>query len=213
MFRTTNQRGLLTSAPIRTIPTRSATALGLRDNLSRSQAKITATRTPPLHLSSITVRSFSTSQRRAQPTTKYTASPLTDGEYHKLSNNAIDSLTETFETLLEEADVEALEEEARAKHQGATRGSPASEWDIECASGVLNLRCGVHGTWVVNKQPPNKQIWLSSPKSGPKRFDYDADSKTWFCLKEGETSTLHELLEEELSQVFDTQVELVFEDD
>jgi frataxin len=28
----------------------------------------------------------------------------------------------------------------------------------------MNLRCGVHGTWVINKQPPNKQIWLSSPK-------------------------------------------------
>ncbi|KAJ1025195.1 hypothetical protein NDA16_002700 [Ustilago loliicola] len=115
--------------------------------------------------------------------------------------------------LLEEADIEALEEEARAQNKGATRGSPASEWDIECASGVMNLRCGVHGTWVINKQPPNKQIWLSSPKSGPKRFDYDADSKTWFCLKEGETSTLHELLQSELSEVFDTEVEVLLEDE
>ena len=24
----------------------------------------------------------------------------------------------------------------------------------------------------MNKQPPNKQIWLSSPVSGPKRFDW-----------------------------------------
>ena len=28
------------------------------------------------------------------------------------------------------------------------------------------------GTYIINKQPPNKQIWLSSPISGPKRFDY-----------------------------------------
>jgi frataxin len=28
------------------------------------------------------------------------------------------------------------------------------------------------GTYVINKQPPNKQIWLSSPKSGPKRYDF-----------------------------------------
>ena len=28
------------------------------------------------------------------------------------------------------------------------------------------------GTYVLNKQPPNKQIWLSSPISGPKRFDW-----------------------------------------
>ena len=28
------------------------------------------------------------------------------------------------------------------------------------------------GTYVLNKQPPNKQLWLSSPKSGPKRYDW-----------------------------------------
>lgn len=30
-------------------------------------------------------------------------------------------------------------------------------------NGVLNLALGDKGTYVVNKQPPNKQIWLSSP--------------------------------------------------
>lgn len=25
---------------------------------------------------------------------------------------------------------------------------------------------------MINKQPPNKQIWLSSPLTGPKRFDW-----------------------------------------
>lgn len=30
-------------------------------------------------------------------------------------------------------------------------------------SGVLTLKLGSHGTYVINKQPPNKQIWLSSP--------------------------------------------------
>ena len=28
------------------------------------------------------------------------------------------------------------------------------------------------GTYVINKQPPNKEIWLSSPISGPKRYGY-----------------------------------------
>jgi len=32
-------------------------------------------------------------------------------------------------------------------------------------SGVLTLDLGSHGTYVLNKQPPNKQIWLSSPVS------------------------------------------------
>jgi len=30
-------------------------------------------------------------------------------------------------------------------------------------SGVLTLKLGEHGTYIINKQPPNKQIWLSSP--------------------------------------------------
>lgn len=34
-------------------------------------------------------------------------------------------------------------------------------------------------SYVLNKQPPNKQIWLSSPISGPKRFD-------WVVLQEGQ---------------------------
>lgn len=36
------------------------------------------------------------------------------------------------------------------------------------------------GTYVINKQPPNKQIWLSSPLSGPKRYD-------WCVVGEGQT--------------------------
>lgn len=38
---------------------------------------------------------------------------------------------------------------------------------------------GEKGTYVINKQPPNKQIWLSSPSSGPKRYD-------WVLLSEGQ---------------------------
>jgi len=30
-------------------------------------------------------------------------------------------------------------------------------------SGVLTVKLGDHGTYVINKQTPNKQIWLSSP--------------------------------------------------
>lgn len=39
-------------------------------------------------------------------------------------------------------------------------------------AGVLTVSFAEIGTYVINKQPPNKQIWLSSPISGPKRYDY-----------------------------------------
>jgi len=40
-----------------------------------------------------------------------------------------------------------------------------------------------HGTWVVNKQAPSRQLWWSSPLSGPLRFDLvsndDPEARVW----------------------------------
>lgn len=63
------------------------------------------------------------------------------------------------------------------------------------------------GTYVLNKQPPNKQIWLSSPITGPKRFDWlvQGEGQTqkegagvgeWVYLRDG--SVLTDLLRKEL---------------
>lgn len=74
-------------------------------------------------------------------------------------------------------------------------------------AGVLTLTFPPNGTYVINKQPPNKQIWLSSPISGPKRYDYVIESEgqdakegtgqgKWVYLRDG--STLEDLLLEEI---------------
>lgn len=74
-------------------------------------------------------------------------------------------------------------------------------------AGVLNITFPPNGTYVLNKQPPNKQIWLSSPITGPKRFDWvvkDAgmDAKEgsaigdWVYLRDG--TSLISLLRKEL---------------
>lgn len=65
--------------------------------------------------------------------------------------------------------------------------------------GVLTLVLPPHGTYVINKQPPNKQIWLASPLSGPKRYDY-IDHK-WVYSRD--QSTLGDLLREETKLVTD----------
>ena len=56
------------------------------------------------------------------------------------------------------------------------------------------------GTYVLNKQPPNRQIWLSSPISGPKRYDWVTEGTNgagkWLYKRDG--SALTELLEAEL---------------
>ncbi len=76
----------------------------------------------------------------------------------------------------------------------------------------MTLAVGRHGTYVLNKQPPNKQIWLSSPISGPKRFDWAMQGESqhqkeggglgdWIYLRDG--SSLTTLLRKELSVELD----------
>ena len=58
------------------------------------------------------------------------------------------------------------------------------ETELEMSMGVLKLKlkapatCSIekfqnqHMTWVINKQTPNRQIWWSSPISGPRRYEW-----------------------------------------
>lgn len=80
------------------------------------------------------------------------------------------------------------------------------QYEVEYHSGVLTLELGDHGTYVVNKQPPNKQIWLSSPVSGPKRYDYSEDQDAWIYAREARS--LGNLLNEELSDALGQKVDL-----
>nr|XP_021524941.1 frataxin, mitochondrial [Aotus nancymaae] len=72
-------------------------------------------------------------------------------------------------------------------------------------SGVLTVKLGGDlGTYVINKQTPNKQIWLSSPSSGPKRYDWTG--KNWVYSHDG--VSLHELLAAELTKALKTKLDL-----
>ncbi|KAK2028451.1 frataxin [Colletotrichum zoysiae] len=110
---------------------------------------------------------------------------LTDAEYHELSDAHLDAI------------LTQLEEIADAR-EGV---------DVEYAAGVLTVTFPETGTYVINKQPPNKQIWLSSPVSGPKRYDWVVvgDSQNdkegtaagaWVYARDG--STLDDLFLKEL---------------
>jgi frataxin len=44
--------------------------------------------------------------------------------------------------------------------------------DMTYSDGVLNIYMIDKRTFVLNKQTPNMQIWLSSPISGPQRFEF-----------------------------------------
>lgn len=66
-------------------------------------------------------------------------------------------------------------------------------------AGVLTLVFPPAGTYVLNKQPPNRQIWLSSPISGPKRYDYvekEGGRGRWIYLRDG--TTLSDVMRKEI---------------
>ncbi|KAI6136928.1 hypothetical protein F5141DRAFT_58745 [Pisolithus sp. B1] len=107
-------------------------------------------------------------------------------EYHALSDATMTVLLERLEGLLDEL------------------GNNDAEVDYH--SGVLTLKLGPHGTYVINKQPPNKQIWLSSPISGPKRYDYVRATDDWGYSRDGQE--LSALMERELSETLGRDVRL-----
>ncbi|GAA5843504.1 hypothetical protein JCM3766R1_004352 [Sporobolomyces carnicolor] len=167
---------------------------------SRAVAPIsTRLRHPRLPLAAPLAPSRSFHPSRAART--YSIGPLSDQDYAKVSEQTMDSLTEYLESHLE----------------SLAHLDPASI-DIEYSSsqcrksGVLTLKLGDDkGTYVINKQPPNKQIWLSSPLSGPKRYDFDPKARVWFYARDG--STMDGLLNEELRSLleddtFDVQLDV-----
>ncbi|PYH96230.1 Frataxin [Aspergillus ellipticus CBS 707.79] len=116
-------------------------------------------------------------------------SPLTDGQYYEYAEHYLNVV---------QTEIEKVQEEG-------------SEMEAEYSAGVMNISVPGVGTYVLNKQPPNKQIWLSSPISGPKRYDWVVEGDQmhekqesrpfvngqWVYLRDG--SNLTDLLNEELT--------------
>ncbi|KAM9098587.1 frataxin, mitochondrial [Sarcophilus harrisii] len=111
---------------------------------------------------------------------------LDETTYEKLAEETLDSLAYFFEDL-------------------GDKPYTSKEYDVSFGSGVLTVKLGGDlGTYVINKQTPNRQIWLSSPSSGPKRYDWTG--KNWVYAHDG--MSLHELLEMEFSKALKTQLDM-----
>ncbi|MCO5575683.1 hypothetical protein L7F22_029487 [Adiantum nelumboides] len=75
------------------------------------------------------------------------SSLLDERDFHKLADELLHHLQERFDELGEECDLDGF--------------------DVDYAEGVLTIKLGPSGTYVINKQTPNRQIWLSSPVRTP----------------------------------------------
>ncbi|XP_065716717.2 tight junction protein 2 isoform X2 [Patagioenas fasciata] len=72
-------------------------------------------------------------------------SSLDETTYEKLAEETLDSLADFFEDLTD-------------------KPFTPEDYDVSLGSGVLTVKLGGDmGTYVINKQTPNRQIWLSSP--------------------------------------------------
>jgi len=70
--------------------------------------------------------------------------------YHKVADTTLNALSDSLEAIFENPDI--------------VKDFFDDGPDLEFSSGVMTIRMGNdRGTYVINKQPPNKQIWLSSP--------------------------------------------------
>ncbi|KAJ7706426.1 hypothetical protein B0H17DRAFT_919037 [Mycena rosella] len=125
-------------------------------------------------------------RRMSTPPPQVNISELSTERYNLFSDSAMDSLLNSLENLVD------------------SLGNPA--YEVEYHSGVLTLQLGDKGTYVINKQPPNKQIWLSSPFSGPKRYDYHEANNTWVYSRDGQS--LSDLLNRELSDALQRPVDV-----
>ena len=76
--------------------------------------------------------------------------------------------------------------------------------EIEQSSGMLSIELPSGKQFVINRQIPTRQIWLSSPLSGGLRFDYDEDEKAWML---GDGRRLDTLLKADLEMLMEEEVD------
>ena len=89
--------------------------------------------------------------------------------------------------LLSETEFHAIADDALSSIEAATGALEdiLDRIDISHAMGVLTIDLGAKGTFVLNKQSPNRQIWWSSPISGPRRYHWDAARSAWISARDG----------------------------
>ena len=73
---------------------------------------------------------------------------LSETQFHAVSDEALETI---YDFLTDNTITETVLEE---------------DLDVNISQGVLNIILPKKGTWVINKQTPNRQLWWSSPISG-----------------------------------------------
>ena len=81
-----------------------------------------------------------------------------------------------------------------------------AEADVDFSGGILTVTLDSGGQYVLNRHGPNRQIWLSSPRSGASHYAFDAAKGAWVGTRSGRT--LAAVLAEDLADAAPTRLNL-----
>lgn len=80
-----------------------------------------------------------------------------------------------------------------ALHRGLDSLSQHPRYDVSFSNNVLQIKdIPQSRTFVINRQPFRKEIWLSSPISGPYHFSYSPTLSKWVDRRSNEMLSLLE---------------------
>lgn len=65
---------------------------------------------------------------------------MTENQFHPIADETLETIQDTIDNIFETI--------------------TSIDYEISYSSGVLNFKLSKYGTWVLNKQTPNKQIWV-----------------------------------------------------
>ena len=128
--------------------------------------------------------------------------------YHQVADRTLESIQDAIDNFFESMPPQKAQQLDRDSAAGT---SSAGEFEVSYSSGVLTIVMPPHGTWVLNKQTPNQQIWWSSPLSGPRRYEYENDQ--WVFTRSdgtgsGSAISLGQTLKDEIRQLYDAELDL-----
>lgn len=101
--------------------------------------------------------------------------PVSENDFETLAGETLDDLMEQIDAAL------------------------GDQLDVDLEGGILTIELANGGQYVINKQAPNKEIWVSSPLSGAHHFTWEVGNSAWKDTRSGES--LYDMLSQEMSQV------------
>ena len=101
---------------------------------------------------------------------------------------------------MDEAEFERLAARVLERMLDEIEDQAADDLDVDLEGGILTIGLPDGGRYLLNKHAPNRELWLSSPRSGAWHFRHEPEAG-WISTRtvDGERPQLHRLLADELA--------------